>query len=327
MPPRQRQSDRDLPPRVYRHGKSYRFVPVDPSTGRNAKPINLGRDRAAALRRWAELVGETLAGQPEAGTVAGIWARFEREELPAKAKATQGSYRQEVKRILAVFGAMPAAAIEPQHAIRYLDLRGKESPTQANREVALLRHLLTKATHWGLIPRNPLLGLQYRNRERPRDRYVTDDELAAAMDQARPWMRALMWLAYLTGLRRGDLLKLTRFQMQPAGLAVTEQKTGKRLLVEWTVELRRVVQEALDASPDDRLFPLTQSAVDNAWGRFQRAWAAQGHERFLLRDLRAKHATDLEAGGGDATAQLGHSGRGVTQRHYLRAPRRVVPIR
>jgi integrase len=98
-------------------------------------------------------------------------------------------------------------------------------------------------------------------------------------------------------------------------------------LIEWTAELRRVVEDALAASPDDRLFPLTESAVNNAWGRFQRAWAVAGGERFMLRDLRAKHATDFEAGGGDATAQLGHSGRSVTTRHYLRAPRRVVPIR
>jgi hypothetical protein len=54
---------------------------------------------------------------------------------------------------------------------------------------------------------------------------------------------------------------------------------------------------------------------------------AAGHERFQLKDLRAKHATDFEAAGGDATAQLGHSGRAVIARHYLRAPRRVLPIR
>jgi len=136
-----------------------------------------------------------------------------------------------------------------------------------------------------------------------------------------------MWLAYLTGLRRGDLLRLSRFQVRPDGLASKEGKTGKRVLIDWTPELRRVVQEALDASPDDRLFPLTESAVNNAWGRLQRAWAAAGHERFQLKDPRAKHATDFEAAGGDATAQLGHSGRAVTARYYLRAPRRVIPIR
>jgi integrase len=324
MAPRRRTKDRDLPPRVYKHGRQYRFVPVDPATGKNAKPIALGADKAAALRKWAEIVGEQA---PSTQTVAGLWERYAREELPRKAAATQQSARQQSKRILAVFGAMHLAALEPHHAIQYLDRRGQQSPTQANREIALLRHLLTKATHWGLIPRNPLLGLQYRNPEKPRERYVTDDELATAIERAPAWIGALMWLAYLTGLRRGDLLRLTRFQLKDDGIEVRESKTGKRVMIEWTPELRRIVNQALDASPDDRLFPITASAVNNAWGRFQRALAADGGERFYLRDLRAKHATDFDAAGGDATAQLGHSGRAITARHYLRQPRRVVPIR
>lgn len=324
MAPRKRIKDKDLPPRVYRHGKQYRFIPVDPVTGRNTKPIALGPDKAAALRKWAEIVGETAS---PAQTISGLWERYEREELTRKAKATQVSARQQSKRLLAVFGSMPIQAIEPQHAIQYLDRRGKQSATQANREIALLRHMLTKATHWGLIPRNPIMGLQYRNPENARDRYVTDEELDTAISQASAWLGALMWLAYLTGLRRGDLLRLTRFNLKEDGLDVREQKTGKRVLIEWTPELRAIVDRTLDASVDDRLFPLTESAVNTAFNRFQRSWESSGNERFLLRDLRAKHATDFEDAGGDATNQLGHSQRAVTVRHYLRRPRRVVPIR
>lgn len=327
MAPRRRTKDKDLPPRVYQHGRQYRFIPIDPATGRNGRPIPLGRDRAAALIKWAELMGQTPPGEPDAHTVAGLWTRYARDELPRKADATQKSARQQSKRLLAVFGAMPISALEPHHAIRYLDARGQTSPTQANREIALLRHMLTKATHWGLLPRNPLMHLQYRNPEQARERYVTDAELEHAIEQAPSWIGALMWLAYLTGLRRGDLLRLSRFQLKDDGIEVKERKTGKRVLIEWTPELRRIVDQTLADSPDDRLFPLTESAVNTAWGRFQRKLAATGAERFQLKDLRAKHATDFEESGGDATSQLGHSGRAVTVRHYLRRPRRVVPIK
>lgn len=328
MSPRPRERDKDLPPRVYLHGRSYRFVPVDPLTGRNGKPVNLGRDKAQALRKWADFMGEVAApGATDPHTIAGLWERYARDELPRKAKATQRSNLQESKSLLAVFGQVRVEAIGQPHAIQYLDLRGKTSPTQANREIALLRHMLTKATHWGLIPRNPLLGLQYRNAEPPRNRYVTDEELAAAMALATPMLRALMWLGYLTALRRGDLLRLTRANVTDAGLLVGEQKTRKRALVEWTDELRHVVDAALAASPDARLFPVTAWAIDSAWTRLQVRIEAAGGERFLMRDLRAKHATDFEATGGDATAQLGHSDRAVTARHYLRAPRRVQAIR
>lgn len=328
MAPRSRTSNPEqLPPRVYRHGQQYRFVPVDPATGRNAKPIPLGRDKAAALRRWAEIVGAQPA--PERDTFANVWQRFAREELSRKAPRTAHNYRLQSRKLLAVFGALPVAAITQQHAIRYLDLRAQAgAPIQGNREVQLLRAVLTKATHWGLLASNPLFGLQYRNPEPPRERYVTDAELAHAIESApKPWLRALIWLAYLTGLRRGDILRLVRFQISADGLEVRERKTGKRVLIEWTPELRRVIDAALADSPDARVLPVSESAVDNAWGRFQRQLAAEGHQRFTLRDIRAKHATDFEQSGGDATRQLGHSARAVTARHYLRAPRRIVPLR
>ena len=184
-----------------------------------------------------------------------------------------------------------------------------------------------KARHWGLIAVNLLLNLQYRNQEQARSRYVTDEELEAAIEFARPWLGALMWLAYLTGLRRGDLLRLTRFYCKEDGVHWVEHKTHKRVVIVWSDELRAIVDKALSESPDTRLFPFTESAINNAWGRFQRAWAEAGHERFLLRDIRAKHATDFETRGGDATAQLGHSTRAMTARHYLRKPRQMVPIR
>lgn len=156
---------------------------------------------------------------------------------------------------------------------------------------------------------------------------MTDEELQVAIERAAPWLGALMWLGYLTGLRRGDLLRLTRFDCKADGIHWAEHKTHKRVVITWTAELRTLVDKALAESPDQRLFPVTESAINNAWGRFQRALAADGHERFLMRDIRAKHATDFETAGGDATAQLGHSSRAVTARHYLRKPRVMVPLR
>ena len=138
---------------------------------------------------------------------------------------------------------------------------------------------------------------------------------------------AEVFIFFLVILSIADLLALTRFQCQADGLLVRESKTGKRVLICWTDELKRVVDDCLQTSPDVRLFPITESAVNNAWGHFQRSLAADGRARFLLRDLRAKHASDLEDAGGNATTQLGHSTRAVTARHYLRAPRRIVPIK
>ena len=54
--------------------------------------------------------------------------------------------------------------------------------------------------------------------------------------------------------------------------------------------------------------------------RYLKSW-------WQFRDLRAKHASDFEEAGGDATRQLGHSSRAVTTRHYLRKARTVTPLK
>ncbi|MGC9158632.1 MAG: hypothetical protein ACP5FH_06535, partial [Terracidiphilus sp.] len=40
--------------------------------------------------------------------------------------------------------------ITPVHVARYLDQRGAEAPVSANREMALLSHVYTKALRWGM---------------------------------------------------------------------------------------------------------------------------------------------------------------------------------
>lgn len=324
---RPRRANRDLPPRVYLHGQTYRYVPQDPETRRNLPPVALGKDRAEALKRWAELTSQPTQAAKGPMTCAELWERYALEELPSKAEASQRSNRQQWRQLDKVFGKVPIHALTAQYGFQYLDRRGKVSKVQANREIALLRHMCTKARHWGLLADNPLLNLQHRNAEPARTRYVTDEELQTAIERAKPWLGALMWLGYLTGLRRGDLLRLTRFDCKSDGIHWAEHKTHKRVVIAWTAELRSLVDKALAESPDQRLFPVTESAINNAWGRFQRTLAADGLERFLMRDIRAKHASDMEALGGDATAQLGHSSRAVTARHYLRKPRVMVPLR
>jgi hypothetical protein len=47
-----------------------------------------------------------------------------------------------------------------------------------------------------------------------------------------------------------------------------------------------------------------------------------------IKDIRAKHETDLEdIAKGDATANLLHSDRQVTKRHYLLKPQKVQSLR
>lgn len=300
---------------VYRHGNRFR---CQVWVNGKRKWKDLGEDESAAIELHADLMGKSDS------TLASAIRRYKREVMPGKAEKTQKDQKRQIEKLNRVFGHMEPSEITQPMVIQYLDMRGNVA---GNREIALLRHIITKCVHWGMASYNQLRGMQYRNPEGKRERDVTAKELRWVMRRAKPRERYLMWLVYLTGLRRADVLALTSFNMKTDGIHLVEQKTGKRVRIESTPSLEKVVRRLLKIGTDSRLFPITDSGIDDAWQRLRKKLKQQDYDLFQLKDLRAAHAGEIEDAGGDATRQLGHSSRSVTQKHYLRKGRKVVPIR
>jgi integrase len=203
----------------------------------------------------------------------------------------------------------------------------------ANRDVEVLKHVLRKAVRWGVLAENPAREVEMHD-EPPRSRYVTDQEYAAVYALAPTMVQITMDLAVLTGQRRGDLLTLTRDQLTEDGILFTQAKTGKRLIVEWSDELRAVVARAKAEPPQVRRTlictrqgqPYSSTGFSTIWSRVMSA-ALKGDlaERFQFRDLRAKSASEDSAEA--ATARLGHATAATTMRVYRRLPSRARPLR
>ncbi len=128
---------------------------------------------------------------------------------------------------------------------------------------------------------------------------------------------------YLTGLRKGDILKLRLDALTEEGIAVTQAKTGGRLIFLWDEELRAVVDRIRAMRRPIRglhLFctrsgqPYTASGLDSIWQRAMQAAIASGtlKERFTEHDIRAKTATDDPV---QAQQRLGHKNRSMTDRY------------
>jgi integrase len=206
--------------------------------------------------------------------------------------------------------------------------------TTVNHELETLKHVFTMAIEWGVLDTNPARDVR-KFPKKKRTRYVTDDDFAAVYDLASPMIQAAMDLAVLTGLRRGDLLSLTREDLTDEGILIATSKTDKGLVIEWSDELRRVVERCKKLRPHVR-----QQLIANGRGKqytgtgFGTNWrravdraikAGTLQERFSFHDLRAKSASDdtLQA----ASERLGHSETGTTERYYRRRPARVKPLR
>ncbi len=236
------------------------------------------------------------------------------------------------------------------HAARYLDEH--TAKVSANREITLLSGVYKRAMRWGWTDKNPVVGIT-RNTEKGRERYLENSEVLALREAASEQMRCIIDLAYLTALRKSDILNLRLADLTDEGIRVRQGKTGKSQLFEWTPALREVIERSkklrrrvgtvyLFATRDGQpytevrqtarakergLVGATTDGFDSIWARLrERAGVADCH----FHDLRAKSLTDAKAQGGIDYAQLlaGHASVTTTERYTRgRAASRVTPLK
>jgi integrase len=321
---RRRKTRLDLPQRVYfNHGAYYYAPPV-------GGHIHLGRDFGLAMAKWAEIV----ARPARMATLGEVMDRYMLEVAPSKSPRTYQDNIKEMAKLRAVFGHMRPDEVTAPDIYAYMDARG--APVRANREKALLSHVYSFAIRWGVVKDNPCRNVK-RNTERPRDRYVEDAELEAFKSVAGDFLRNYIDFKYLTGMRKGDILKLRLDALTDEGIAVTQGKTGAKLIYLWDAELRTVVDRIKAMRRRIRglhLFctrsgqPYSASGFDSIWQRAMQKAADKGKgvlkERFTEHDIRAKTATDDPL---NAQQRLGHKNRTMTDRYVkVRKVEKVKPL-
>lgn len=292
------------------------------------KWLPLGKSYPEAL---AELAKHLQQLEP-AGTIAALITRYEAEELPRVARATQVGRRQQFKVLRRVFGHMRAYQVEPHHVWNYYRKAGQT--VQARHEVAGLSVLLTFARHCGdMKTPNPCFGLQLQGAP-PRARYVTDVEFLTVRDVAQPMIGFAMDLALLAGMDSGTIRSLERRHLTDTGIQFTRPKTGELQHIAWSEELRLTVQAILREAPQLRRALIctrqgkayTSDGFQAQWQRtLRKAKKAGLADSFHFHDLRAKSASD-DATDQGAADRLGHADVNLTRRVYRRLPRSAAAL-
>ena len=312
----------------HRGDKIYYFL----DTGaRPRKEIPLGRDYAAAVKKWSELT--VTSDMPSVVTFRTAAVKYQREVMQSKALATRKDNLRELANLYKFFDDPPIALgdIEPIHIRQYLDWR-KSAPVRANREKALFSHIYNFAREKGMTANaNPCQGVK-GNKEKGRDIYIDDAVFQAVWDAAEAPLQDAMDIAYLTGQRPADVRKMTREDMKSGAVAVQQNKTGVKLRVSVEGQLAAVIERinqrkviGLSLIGMGNGQQMTKSMMRGAFDR-ARIKAAKNHpelaaeiQAFQFRDLRAKAGTDTEEIRGMAAAkdQLGHTTEMMTS-HYVR---------
>jgi integrase len=291
-----------IPKGVYlRNGRYYRVV-------RNRWIALTRRDEGiAALHR--ALRETPIERDPE--TVGELLARY----LPQAeiSEATRREYARIIdSRLMHHFGRMQIGALRPAKVAQYLEKRKQDGcGPMGNRERAVLSGAYEFAMRNAWAEGNPCRGFA-RNKERRRERYVTDAEFLAAFEAAPEPLQDVLALALLTGARQGDLRKLRREDLRPDGIYIlegkTEHTTGKRRLIAWSDALRFFVRRALERQDrvaareaDPRKHRQRRTVSEYVLtNRFNQPWSMAGLQSAIKRlpkdwhfhDIRAKSASD-----------------------------------
>ncbi|WP_334597474.1 tyrosine-type recombinase/integrase [Pseudomonas alvandae] len=345
-------ANRDLPPRMIRRERKRKSGYVWVSyyyDGRTAdgrrKEIPLGNDLDEAKVEWARLDRKAI---PKPSHLMGsVFDRYESQVMPGLTKGTQDDYQKGLRQLRKSFELAPVDAMTPQVIAQYRDTRSAK--VRANREIALLSTIFTHAREWGLTDKaNPCSRLR-RNKEVPRDFYAGEIVWNAVYEEADQELKDAMDLAYLSGQRPGDVLKVSKTDINNGFLRVGQDKTGKLLRIRLhDSRLGIFLDELLDRKAMAGIttstlitnknglrmsYAMLRNRWDEARDRAAANAAANGDtalvatiRQFQFRDIRPKAASEIEDIG-DASRLLGHSKEEMTKRVYRRVGEIVKPTK
>lgn len=310
---RPRKRDKHLPACVYRKHGAYWLV-------RRGKWTRLGATLPEAMLEYARRV------EPATGSVSALLDHVMGEAARRVKPSTLAQYQVAAERLKGHLIEFEVSQVRPVHIAALMDHYAAK-PSMANRMRSVLKLAFDSAVRSGQIDVNPVTSIA-RQHERKRTRYLTDAEYSAIHAVAGPALRAIMALCYLTAQRIGDVLAIREADITADGISIDQAKTGKRLLIAWTPDLRAAVESARAVHGNRKLLLLAQRngrprsyrGVRDLWARAcDRAGVIDAH----LHDLRAKSLTDAKRQGLDAQHLAGHTTEAMTLR-YLRGRERDV---
>lgn len=350
MPRPRNPENRKLPTRwrLVRGTYYYQVPPGHEGEWDGKQTFRLGKTLAEAHAAFAQRIKDT----PEVRTIGQLLDRYALEVVPGKAPKTQVENLRSInkeKGLRERFGHMALRDFRPMYVYTYVDKA--TAKVSAHRDIEVLSHAFTKAVQWGLIDRHPFKGEVRLEGEAPRDRHLEDWEITAmfSLQSKRKagsvkMVQAFLRLKLLTGMRRGDLLRLTMSDIREDGIHAqpnkTRKTTGKRLIYAWEIDgvdtgRRAAVEECKAARPclSQYLFCKRDGTgyldeetgrsdgFDSVWQRFVDRVLAETEVsvRFTDSDLRAKVGTEQETIE-RAQRLLGHADPRMTVRAYRRKP-------
>lgn len=312
----------EKPKRVYWHKNQWQYKPTAIELERGLKhwePLGTDLDKVPGKLERLRLISREETSQ-QSFTWLANWYMTEIAFKRLAPRTVQDRLAC-VKQLLKTFADWSYQTIEPHHVQKHIIDRAEVAPRRAKMEYTCIQQIYRWAIRYGYANRNPASDL-WSPPERPRDRYVTHDELQAFCVINSEWGGPVALLGYALGQRLGDILALTYDDKR---LVFKTQKTKKRASISMTPYLRSVIETINPDIQEGELIiknangeEYNRHSFGHRWRRCMDRFVAAGHERFTFHDLKAKFVTDSQTLGLDPVKQALHDNPRTT-RVYLRS--------
>lgn len=284
------------------------------------------RLRSAELIRaeQSKALGFAPPGQELFKEVSSRFLQYQKPRLSSRAYVRQKGI---VDLHLDKFFTGPIAQIRRVDVQRYITLRApKVSAYSLQKEINTLKHLLSLAVQWEIIPLSPAQGIKVPKAPAGRIRYLQPTEFRALLEKSPAWLRPIIALAVSTGMRRGEILSLRWLDIdfKNGRLLLPQTKNGEGRIVYLNNTAKNALNSVLgdaEPKPTSRIFQsLKPEWVSVA---FQRCCKAAGIHDFRFHDLRHTAASWMRMNGSDihTVAQLlGHKDLRMAARYQHLSP-------
>jgi integrase len=177
------------------------------------------RDKEKALLKIREIVNQSaedkhLSESRQKTTFAKLTLEYRPFAEKTKSVSTLRGEASVTKHLLKAFGNKNLQEITGRDIENYmLTLSKSVKPATVNRHIALMRHMLRKATEWGYIKDNPARMVKQFKEPPGRTRWLTDSERERLLYECRlsksELLYQIVFTALNTGMRKGELENLT----------------------------------------------------------------------------------------------------------------------
>ena len=328
----------------YRTNAGYRFKVDERIKLRDGKEKRL-RMQNIPTREMAEAV----ITQARADAFDGAWFRDRKKAKPEptvaelwefylpKTRDKNKSWRDDVTRarhLLRHLGECKAAALVENDIVVYRTARLKEKtpkktapkPATLNREVALLKRVLSYAFENRRLVRHPLKGLKMLHEDNVREVVVDGQSLELLLSKADEFLKPILLVAYDTGMRRQEVINLRWSQVDLVDGVIelyrgdTKGKKARKVpLADRTLEALRSVP-TYEGCEHVFVNPRTLKPWYDAKKKWEKARADAALDEVWFHDMRRSFTTHSRKAGNPESVVMkitGHKTRSVFDRYNI----------